>query len=305
MDLSIVIVNWNTKDLLYQCLHSIYAHPPAREFDIWVVDNASTDGSAPMVREQFPQVNLIDNPQNQGFGQANNLALRQCQGTCVLLLNPDTEVFSGSIDRLMEFLEAHPAAGVAGPQLLYPDGSLQTSCYPFLTLGRECWRLLHLDRLRTFGVYDQHRWDLDQPRRVDVIQGAAFLVRKSVLDQVGYFDPDYFMYTEEVDLCYRIHQAGWELYWVPLARVVHHEGQSTRQTPVAMFLQLYRSKLTFIRKHYGAFAGTLYKLILAVVALPRLLLFLLSKVNHDPDQKQKQRALADNYYQLLMALRRM
>lgn len=301
MDLSIVIVNWNTKDLLRQCLQSIYSNPPEREFDIWVVDNASSDGSTRMVQEHFPNVNLINNPHNIGFGQANNLALNRCQGSFVFLLNPDTEVFPGTIDCLLDFMAFNPAAGVAGPQLLFPDGSLQTSCYPYPTLSREFWRLLHLDRLRAYGVYDQQQWDLSQSRQVDVIQGAAFLVRKIVLDQVGYFDPDYFMYTEEVDLCFRVHQAGWELFWVPFAKVIHHEGQSTKQTPVAMFLQLYKSKLTFIRKHYGRFAGVIYKLVLAVVTLPRLLLFPLSKMN----RRSNQRVLANNYYQLLISLRRM
>ena len=238
MDLSIIIVNWNTKDLLKQCLDSIFKFPTERSFDIWVVDNASSDDSTEMVQELFPKVCLIVNDHNMGFGSANNLALERCQGQYILFLNPDTEVLPAALESLSSFLDAHPKTGVAGACLLYPDGSMQTSCYPFPTLFSELWRLLHLDRIHTYGVYDQTHWDQSAPREVDVIQGAAFLVRRAVLDQAGFFDPDFFMYTEEVDLCFRIQNAGWDLYWVPQAEIVHYEGQSTKQMPVDMFLHL-------------------------------------------------------------------
>ncbi len=141
MKLSIIIVNWNTKELLQQCIHSIYNHAPNYTFDIWVVDNASSDGSARMVRDLFPEVNLIENPHNSGFGSANNLALEQCKGEYILLLNPDTEVLPDALITLTDFLDTHPQAGAAGARLFYPDGSTQTSCYPFPTLSRELWRL--------------------------------------------------------------------------------------------------------------------------------------------------------------------
>ncbi|HBX70142.1 MAG TPA: glycosyltransferase family 2 protein [Chloroflexi bacterium] len=297
MDLSIVIVNWNTQDLLDQCLHSVYQHPPRNSFEIWVVDNASTDGSVRMVEQQYPQVRLIKSAENLGFARGNNLALEKCQGNYVFLLNPDTEVHPAAIDILIEFLEAYPQAGVAGSTLLYADGSLQTSSYPFPTLTREFWRLLHLDRWHAYGVYDQHHWDRCQPRKVDVVQGAALLVRKAVLVQVGYFDPDYFMYTEEVDLCYRIHKAGWDLFWVPQSEIVHYEGQSTKQVPVEMFLQLNKTKLRFIRKHHGKIAGAIYKLILGLTALPRILFA--------SDANPKKAEITRNYRELLRSLAEM
>ena len=304
MNLSIVIVNWNTKDLVCQCLDTIIENPPSGDYDIWVVDNASSDGSAEVVQKRFPQVNLIDNDKNIGFASANNLALERCQGNYILLLNPDTKVLPEALNHLSAFLDTHPKAGAAGARLLFPDRTFQTSCYPFPTLSKELWRLLHLDSLFTYGVYQQNQWDQTEARKVDVIQGAAFLVRKEVLDQVGYFDPDYFMYTEEVDLCYRIHQAGWSLYWVPQSEIIHYEGQSTKQIPVDMFIHLYKSKLLFFRKNHGNLTGFIYKLILGLTALPRLLLIPLSKIKPSL-QKQERMQVAINYQQLLLSLRNM
>ena len=303
MDLSIVIVNWNTKDLLQQCLESILIFPPERAFDIWVVDNASSDNSAKMVKTRFPQVNLIESEQNLGFGKGNNLALQACSGEYILLLNPDTEVRPDALEQLCAFLDHNPKAGVAGARLFYQDGTLQTSCYPFPTLTRELWRLLHLDRFKTYGVYDQIHWDQNSPREVDVIQGAALLVRREVLNQVGLFDPDYFMYTEEVDLCYRIQKAGWQLFWVPQAQIIHYEGQSTQQMPVEMFLHLYKSKLQFFQKNYGRLSGTAYKFILGLASLLRLSILSISRLANKSQDDQKQK-LADNYRKLLSSLRK-
>jgi len=304
MDLSIVIVNWNTKDLLRQCLASVYSAPPERSFEIWVVDNASSDDSVEMVETQFPQVNLIKSIQNLGFGKGNNLALEKCPGKQILLLNSDTEVQPGALEQLCTFLDEHPKVGVAGARLIYPDGTPQTSCYPFPTLLREFWRLFHLDRIKPYGVYDQTQWDQNNPTEVEVIQGAAFLVRREVLNQVGFFDPDYFMYTEEVDLCYRIHKANWKLFWVPQAEIIHYEGQSTKQIPVDMFLHLYKSKLQFFRKNYGNISAILYKFILGFASIVRIGMGSLPKMNTSP-KVDSHKELTYNYRQLLTTLRKM
>jgi len=304
MDLSIVIVNWNTKDLLEQCLKSILEEPPNLSYDIWVVDNASSDRSVHMVESQFPQVNLIKSKDNLGFGKANNIAIQKCPGEKILLLNPDTEVLPSALEHISAFLDDHPEVGVAGACLLYPDGTLQTSCYPFPTLLKEFWRLLHLDRLKIYGVYNQFEWNRNTPREVEVIQGAAFLVRREVLDQVGLFDPSYFMYTEEVDLCYRIYKAGWKLFWVPRAEIIHYEGQSTKQMPVEMFLQLYRSKLLFFRKNYGKLSACLYKFILGLASIARISLTSLSQISASSHNNYP-KELVYNYKQLLTSLRKM
>lgn len=271
MDLSIIIVNWNTRTLLTQCLHSLSPPPPLSP-EVFVVDNASTDGSPVMVRAQFPWVTLIENAENVGFARANNQALRQATGRYAVLLNSDTVVRPGALQTLVEFMGAHPEAGACGPRLLNGDGSLQPSCHPLLTPGREFWRLLFLDRLWPRATYPQGRWDAQTPRPVEVIKGACLMLRREALDQVGLLDEQYFMYTEEMDLCARLLQAGWRNYWVPEAQVIHYGEASTRQSAEAMFVALYRSKAQFQRKFGGERQVRRFKHMLWLAYLPRAIL---------------------------------
>ena len=292
-DLSIIIVNWNTRDLLARCLDSVAADrqpalgqrdPPASlqptthnpqpathnlQLEVFVVDNASTDGSADMVRARFPWVRLIENSENVGFAAANNQAIRHSRGRYILLLNSDTEVQPGALQALVDFMEGRPDAGAVGAQLLNPDGSRQLSCHPMLTPERELWRLLFLEKIWPRATYPWHRWDAGTPRRVEVIKGACLLLRRLALDQVGLLDESYFMYTEEVDLCYRLAQKGWELWWLPQARVIHHEAQSTKQAAERMYLQLYRSKIQFFRKFGGERQAERFKWWLRLAYGPR------------------------------------
>ena len=267
---------------------------------MFVVDNASSDGSADMVATEYPQVRLIINPHNTGFAAANNLAIRQCSGSYVLLLNPDTELLPGAIISLLDIMLRHPNVGVSGARLLNRNGSLQQSCYLFPTLSREAWLLFHLDRVLPYAVYETHKWSLSLNRRVDSVQGACMLVRSACLEQVGLLDEDYFMYTEEVDLNYRIAKAGWDIYWVPRARVIHLGGQSTKQIATEMFIRLYQSKVLFFRKHYGSRAAIVYKGILAAASSVRLLASTLRlRTNHSVQDEASLRA---NYRQLLFEL---
>jgi N-acetylglucosaminyl-diphospho-decaprenol L-rhamnosyltransferase len=234
------------------------------------VDNASTDGSAEMVRRRYPRVHLIENRENVGFAAANNQAIRRSAGRYVVLLNSDTEVLPGALEALAGFMEEHAQAGAAGARLLHVDGSLQASCHPMLTPGREFWRLIFLERIWARATYRMGRWDVTAPRQVDVIKGACLLLRREALDEVGLLDEGYFMYTEEVDLCYRLGRAGWELWWVPQAQVVHHEAQSTRQVASDMYLQLYRSKVRFYRKFGGIQCAVRFKRLVRLAYWPRL-----------------------------------
>ncbi len=301
MDLSIVIVNWNTREMLRQCLESGYAHPPSCDFEVWVVDNASTDGSQAMVSEQFPQARLFENQENAGFASANNVAIRQATGRYILLLNSDTIVKPGALEALVRFMDEHGEAGACGARLLNPDGSLQYSCYLRPTLWKEFLRMFHLGGLRGDGCYHMSSWDLDRAKEVDVIQGAALMLRMEALEQVGLFDENFFMYSEDFDLCYRIQKASWRLYWVPWSEVVHFGGQSTKLVATEMFLHLYQSKLLFMRKHYGRFVANAYKCILLFSALFRLLLAPLSFIER-PLARQQHQALSYHYRRLITAL---
>lgn len=304
VDLSIIIVSWNTRDLLIQCLESVWGDAERSSglgIETWVVDNASADDSVSMVRRRFPWVCLIENQENVGFARANNQAIRQSKGPYVLLLNPDTIVKPGALKTLVEFMVIHPQAGAAGSKLLNPDDTLQPSCYPAPILSRELWRLFHLDVFWPYGCYRMTDWDVNTPREVDIIQGAALILRREALEQVGLMDENYFMYSEEMDLCYRLQQGGWPLYWVPQSQVVHYGGQSTRQVAAKMFLCLYESKLMFIRKHHGKLAAQAYKLILLAATLTRLLFTPLAWLESSP-KRQYHLTLAGHYRRLLAAL---
>jgi hypothetical protein len=303
--LSIVIVSWNTRDLLAQCLASVFTQQGDEgaqlSLEVFVVDNASQDGSLEMVRDRFPQAHLLENPGNPGFAAANNQGIRQCRGRYILMLNPDTIVKPGALATLVDFMDAHPQAGAAGPRLLNADGSLQESCYPRPTLGREFWRLFHLDKLATLAIYPMQRWRLDTPREVDVLMGACLLVRWAVFDQVGLWEEMYFMYSEEVDLCTRVQAAGWGLFWVPQAEVVHFGGQSTRQVAEKMFLRLYQSKILYFRRHQGHPAAIGYKIILGAASLGRLVVAPAALLE-PPERRSQHLQLARNYGRLLLSL---
>ncbi|NKQ35592.1 MAG: glycosyltransferase family 2 protein [Chloroflexi bacterium] len=301
MKLSIIIVSWNTKGLLADCLASVYKHPPVYDFEVWVVDNASDDGSAQMVERDFPQVQLIRNRKNLGFARANNMAMQVSDGRYILLLNPDTVVKPGALSALVQFMDDNPQAGGAGSLLLNPDETLQPSCHPLPTLSRELWRLFHLDKLHPYGVYHMADWDTAVPHQADIIQGASFILRREALVEVGLLDDSYFMYSEEVDLCYRLKKAGWPLYWVPQSRVIHYGGQSTKLVASDMFIELYRGKLHYFRKNYGPATAFGYKIILATATLPRLTLFGLAFLQKPP-KRDEQISLAQNYGRLITTL---
>jgi GT2 family glycosyltransferase len=216
-------------------------------------------------------------------------------------LNPDTEIKPGALRTLLDFVKAEPQVGVVGAQLLNADGSLQTSCYPTPTLLRELWRLFHLDRLYPYGSYRMADWDRTEPRPVEALLGACLLIRRQVFDEVGLLDEGYFMYSEEIDLCYRVRQAGWPIYWAPQAQIVHYGGQSTQQIPTKMFLHLYGSKLRYFRKHYGRFSALIYKFILLTATLARLIIVPLALLER-PGKRRHHLRLAGHYGRLVIAL---
>jgi hypothetical protein len=275
IELTVVIVNWNTRDLLTQCLDSVWEDLSTRgpaASETWVVDNASGDGSADIVREHYPWVHLIENGTNVGFARANNQAIKQAHGRYLLLLNSDTTVHPGTLTQLLTFMDTHPEAGACGARLLNADGTLQPSCQPMLTPEREFWRLTFLEQARPQATYPMHTWGIKTPRRVEVIKGACLMLRRTALDQVGLLDDGYFMYTEEVDLCYRLAQTGWTLWYVPAAVVTHFGEGSSRQVAETMYVQLYRSKVQFYRKFGGPRRARRFKVLVGLAYAPRALI---------------------------------
>ncbi len=266
IDLSIVIVSYNVRDLLAQCLASIVSSPPLAaslrsavgrrpSIEVFVVDNASYDGSAAMVRERFPSVCLIENRDNRGFASANNQAFTQAHGRYVLMLNPDTEVRAGALEALLDFMEAHPQAGACGGKLLYGDGSLQHSAFRFPTLAQIVldffplnWRLIDS---RWNGRYPRAWYARGEPFEIDHPLGADLLVRRTAAEQVGWLDDRFFIYCEEIDWCMRLKRAGWQIWCVPRAEVLHHQAQSTRQFRDKMFVELWRARARLFEKHYS------------------------------------------------------
>lgn len=275
--LSIILVNWNTREFLALCLASLEDVAEADDLgklEVFVVDNASQDGSVEMLRERFSWVRLIINRENVGFARANNQAIVRSQGEHILLLNTDTEVYPGALKALINYMYAHERVGAVGPMLLNPDGSLQPSAQPMLTPEREFWRLLFLDRAARKATYAMEKWDSRIPHQVEILKGACLLLRREALKEVGLLDESYFMYTEEVDLCYRLAKAGWQLWWVPEARIIHFGGASSRQVAEEMYLELYRSKTLFYRKFGGNRRAKRFKWWVSLAYVPRFVLMM-------------------------------
>ncbi len=301
MDVSFIIVSWNVCELLRRCLLSIREQttgnrqqiaddkdedghgesslssvvaPPevasGLSSEVWVVDNASTDGTVEMLRREFPAVRVIDNSQNAGFTRANNQALAVAQGRYLFLLNPDTELRPGALAALMDYMQAHPRAGIVGPQLYYGDGSAQSSRRRFPTLATAFVESTRLQQwfpsnrvLTRYYMLDT----CDATQEVDWINGSAMFVRRAVYDTLGGFDERFFMYSEELDWCYRAKNAGWQVVYLPAAQVTHYEGKSSEQVTARRDIYFHSSKIRFFQKYRGPFvAGVLRAYLLLMFA---------------------------------------
>jgi len=273
-DLSIIIDNWNTCELLSQCLHSIYETIQQLDFETFVVDNASADRSVEMVRRLFPEARLIQNTDNVGFVRANNQAIDRCHGRYVLLLNSDTRVLPGSIEEMVQFMDVHPYAGASGARLLNPDGSFQASYSPFPTLWREFLILSTLGRwlIRPFYPSYGPQTEKGAQKIRGYVEGACIIARHKAIDQIGGLDERIFMYAEEVDWCYRFYLAGWEVWYLPHVEIIHHGGQSTKMRSGIMEAQLYCSRVYFFKKHYGQQLAMLLKMLIYTLTFPKILL---------------------------------
>ncbi len=254
MDLSIVIVNWNTKDFLARCLDSIFQNWPCHQTEIIIVDNGSSDGSVDMVKSNYHEVKLIINDQNLGFARANNIGINASSGRYLCLLNSDTQVIDNCFDRMINYMEGHPDIGILGPKILSPDLQVQRSCMAFPTLWNSFCRALALDSLfprsKQCGGYLMTYFAHDAIRNVDIINGCCWLVRREALKSVGLLDEQFFMYGEDMDWCRRFHQAGWKVVFYPYAQIIHYGGASSAQLPVKFYIEMRRANLLFIQKYH-------------------------------------------------------
>lgn len=259
-DLSVVIISWNVRELLRRCLDSIQEGLKGEKgkgllVETIVFDNGSADGSADVVREYLPWVHLMESEVNLGFTKGNNLAIGQSEGRYILLLNPDTEVVGDALGTMVAYMESHPRVGALGPRLLNPDGTTQSSRRRFPTLATAFLESTVLQPWFQGSKILKRYYLLDRPddeiQPVDWVVGAALLIRRQALHQVGPLDEEFFMYSEELDWCYRLKAQGWEVAYLPTAQVVHQEGRSSEQVLPARHIHFQRSKVLFFKRYYG------------------------------------------------------
>ncbi len=255
MSISVIIISYNTCELMRNCLVSLAAHPPSCDHRIIVVDNASADDTVAMVRREFPYVQVIANDANVGYAAAINQGLREDQASDVLILNSDIEVREGTVDRLLAFMADTPQAGMCGPQLMLPDGRPQQTWRRGFTLGQFACQQLLLEKLARGRGCRGPAVDGAGPRSVEHLDGAALLVRREAIAAVGPMDEGYWMYCEDSDWALRFRRAGWGLYYVPEAIMLHHHGASSRQCRAEMIASYNRAAARYFRLHEGALAG--------------------------------------------------
>jgi GT2 family glycosyltransferase len=255
MNLSIVIICWNDLKTIQGCLDSIYQNTHTTAFEVIVSDNGSTDRSVEFIREHYPQVRVIENGTNLRFAKANNVGIRVSQGKYVLILNPDTIIHDGALDKLVAFADEHPEAGAFGCKVLNPDGSYQESARPFPTLRGEWIAALFLRPLTYFSdwfISDTYTgWKGDTERAVDWLSGCSLFVRREVLQRISGFDDQFFYYYEDVDLCRRISQAGYTILFTPKMSITHLGGQSTKRFPIAFQLDSEITRYRYFYKYFG------------------------------------------------------
>ncbi|MBN2417644.1 glycosyltransferase family 2 protein [bacterium] len=320
-DVSIIIVNWNTRELLRKCLESIYAEMQHRSFEIIVIDNASADQSVEMVKADFPGVRLIENRENVGFGKANNQGYEISTGEYLLLLNPDTEILDQAVERLMEFMDTQRQAGLCGAKCIHPDGTIQVSWAYFPSLktiftNNVSWKdalsIFSVAKrlLRTKAEYSDSGFTVSEviPRsRVDYVLGQCMLTRKEIVDRVGLFDESVFMYEEEPDLCYRILQAGYETWFVPEAEIIHHERKSIGQVndPLKTDLKWFVSARShFFQKHHGRWYKWAFRVLGSLNAVVKMVIFALLFVVTRTRKQYYRSKLLFHYYFIYWAVRK-
>jgi len=272
---SVIIVNWNGKEVLVECLRSLAREAKGVEnLQIIVVDNASNDGSLEAVACEFPSVKTLSNKHNVGFAKANNIGLRCASGEYVCLINSDIVVKPGCLKAMCDYMEEHTSVGLLGPQILNSSGTLQPSCKRFPTLWNTFCRALALDslfgRLSFFSGYLMSSFAHDEIRSVDILSGCFFMARREALNEVGFLDERFFIYAEDKDWCKRFWEEGWEVIYFPYGQAIHHGGKSSSKAPLRFFLEMQRAQLQYFRKHHNKLELATFYLLLLLHQLVRI-----------------------------------
>jgi len=253
VDVSVIIVAWNVRQLLYGCLKSVFDQTKGIDFEVIYVDNASQDGSVEMVKKDFQEVKILENTENKGFIKANNQGIEIARGRYVLLLNSDTIVLDNAIAKTVKFADAHPESAVVGCKVLSADKTLRRTCFMYPSILNMFLAATYLYKIfpksRFFGRERMTWWDFSEARDVETICGCFSLVRKEAIDQVGVMDERYFVYGDDPDWCYRFNKAGWKVMFTPDGQIIHYGGQTTRQMRREFRLQLQGSRLIFMKLH--------------------------------------------------------
>lgn len=257
MDVSILILNYKTCELTINAIRSVYRSNTSYRYEIILVDNHSADGSVERFKEEFPEIPLIANCENVGFAKANNQAMDAARGRYVLLLNSDTVIQPDTLDIMVHFMDNNPQIGASGCKIVLPDGSLDKACRRgFPTPSASFYYAFGFSKLfprsPRFNQYQLSYLDPDEAYPVDCLVGAFMLVRREVVEQVGKLDEEFFMYGEDIDWCYRIKQAGWDIWYYPKTFIVHYKGASSRRRPVKIIYEFHRAMYLFHRKHYSS-----------------------------------------------------
>lgn len=262
MDLSIVIVNWNTKDLLRDCLDSVIKHTNKAEYEIIVVDNGSADDSVEMVKKNFPLVNVIENTENLGFARANNIGIKVSRGRYICLVNSDIILLDHCLDKLMSFMDSSPGIGMAGPKILNADLTLQHSCRHFPSIWNNLCQSLGLNHIFPkspfFSDWIMNYWNHDSIRSVDALSGCFWMIRRKALEEVGLLDEEFFIYGEDLDFCRRMRNANWDIVFYPGAEAIHLGGASSAAAPIKFYLEMQKADLQYWRKHHGIIGKLCY-----------------------------------------------
>ncbi len=289
MDVSIIIVAWNVKQLLYDCLKSVYEQTKGIDFEVIYVDNASVDGSVDMVKNEFPEVRIIENEENKGFIKANNQAIEISTGRYVLLLNSDTIVLDNAIAKTVTFADRHPDAAVIGCRVLNPDRTLQRNCFMYPSVLNMFLFASYLYKIfpqsKFFGRDRMTWWNYDTAREVETVCGCYSMVRKEAIDKVGVMDERYFVYGDDPDWCFRFHEKGWKIMFTPEPEIIHYGGQNTKQMKRQFRWQLHGSVLLFMKLHKSKAAFPFACLMTALFFLIRFPYWFLKGIIPGKDRK--------------------